>query len=428
MLRSTKLTIELSERRERINALLDKAELSDEERTERDGLAARLQELEPELRAALASEAAEGIGETTQDVVHGLDAEARERLDLRAKATLTGYVTAHLAGRAPSGAEAEYRAAEDAGDGIPVALFDPDPRMAHVPPPAGNENRVDAVTPAPSTVGTNLMNVRPMVFAPSVVSRLMVDMPRVPTGTYGEVRLTTALTAGPKAAGAAAEATAAGFTVETTTVKRVSARMAIRAEDIASVGFGNFEASLRQNLSMALSAELDDQALNGDGSGDNLAGIFQALTDPTDPTTKADFDSVIASYADMIDGLWALGMPDVRAVVGPATLQLLEQTFQTATSYAGETSVAAYLRARAGGVWTNSRMPAAVSNVQQAIAMRAGFPGLRKAVCPHWGRMGIEDVYTGSAKAERYLSFHVLLGDVILVQPDAYKQISFKLA
>ena len=427
MLRSTKLTIELSERRERINALLDKTEaLTDEERTERDGLAARLQELEPELRAALASEASEGIGERTEDVVHGLDAEARERLDLRAKATLTGYVTAHLAGRAPSGAEAEYRAAEDAGDGIPVALFDPDPRTPATS--AGPEARVDAVTPAPSTVGTNLMNVRPMVFAPSVTSRLMIDMPRVPTGTFGEVRLTTALTAGPKAAGAAAEATAAGFTVETTTVKRVSARMAIRAEDIASVGFGNFEASLRQNLSMALSAELDDQALNGDGSGDNLAGIFQALSDPTDPSTKADFDSVIASYADMIDGLWALGMPDVRAVVGPATLQLLEQTFQTATSYAGETSVAAYLRARAGGVWTNSRMPAAASNIQQAIAMRSGFPGLRKAVCPHWGRMGIEDVYTGSAKAERYLSFHVLLGDVILVQPAAYKQISFKLA
>ena len=59
MLRSTKLTIELSKARERINALLDKTEaLTDEERTERDGLAARLQELEPELRAALASEAA----------------------------------------------------------------------------------------------------------------------------------------------------------------------------------------------------------------------------------------------------------------------------------------------------------------------------------------------------------------------------------
>ena len=420
MLRSTKLTIELSERRERINALLDKDTLTDEERTERDGLAARLLELEPELRAALASEAAEGVGEVTGDVVHGMDAETRERLDLRSKATLTGYVTAHLAGREPSGVEAEYRAAEQVAEGLPLALFDGDPRTP--------EARVDAVTPAPSTVGTNLMNVRPMVFAPSVVSRLMVDMPRVPTGTYGEVRLTTALTAGPKAAGAAAEATAAGFTVETTTVKRVSARMAIRAEDIASVGFGNFEASLRQNLSMALSAELDDQALNGDGSGDNLAGIFQALTDPIDPSDKADFDSVIASYADMIDGLWALGMPDVRAVVGPATLQLLEQTFQTATNYAGETSVAAYLRARAGGVWTNSRMPAAVSNIQQAIAMRAGFPGLRKAVCPHWGRMGIEDIYTGSAKAERYLSFHVLLGDVILVQPDAYKQVAFKLA
>ena len=421
MLRSTKLTIELSERRERINVLLDKPELSDEERTERDGLAARLLELEPELRAALASEAAEGIGETTGDVLPGMDAETRERLDLRAKATLTGYVTAHLAGRPPSGAEAEYRAAEGAGEGIPLALFDADPRRAP-------EARVDAVTPAPGTVGVNLQPIRPMVFAPSIAGRLGIDMPRVMSGTYAEARISTALTAAAKAAGAEAEATAAAFTVETTTVKRVSARMAIRAEDVASVGAANFEASLRQNLSLALSDELDKQALSGDGTGANISGIFTELSDPANPSDKATFDSVIATYANLVDGLWATTLKDVGCVVGPATYQLAEQTFQTADNYAGETSVAAYLRMNAGGMWTNSRMPAAASNVQQAIAYRMGQGGIRKAVCPHWGNIGIEDVYTGAAKAERYLSFHVLLGDVILIQPDAYKQVSFKLA
>lgn len=421
MLRSTKLTIELSERRERINVLLDKPELSDEERTERDGLAARLLELEPELRAALASEAAEGVGEVTGDVLPGMDAETRERLDLRAKATLTGYVTAHLAGRPPGGAEAEYRAAEGAGEGIPLALFDGDPRKAP-------EARVDAVTPAPGTVGVNLQPIRPMVFAPSIAGRLGIDMPRVMSGTYAEARISTALTAGAKAAGAEAEATAAAFTVETTTVKRVSARMAIRAEDVASVGAANFEASLRQNLSLALSDELDKQALSGDGTGANISGIFTELSDPANPSDKATFDSVIATYANLVDGLWATTLKDVGCVVGPATYQLAEQTFQTADNYAGETSVAAYLRMNAGGMWTNSRMPAAASNVQQAIAYRMGQGGIRKAVCPHWGNIGIEDVYTGAAKAERYLSFHVLLGDVILIQPDAYKQVSFKLA
>ena len=40
----------------------------------------------------------------------------------------------------------------------------------------------------------------------------------------------------------------------------------------------------------------------------------------------------------------------------------------------------------------------------------------------------IDDIYTGSASGERYFTMHVLLGDVIVVQPDAYAQVAFKLA
>ena len=42
--------------------------------------------------------------------------------------------------------------------------------------------------------------------------------------------------------------------------------------------------------------------------------------------------------------------------------------------------------------------------------------------------MEIDDVYTGSAAGIRFITFHVLVGDVILVQPDAYAEVSYKVA
>ena len=52
--------------------------------------------------------------------------------------------------------------------------------------------------------------------------------------------------------------------------------------------------------------------------------------------------------------------------------------------------------------------------------------GMRTAVCPHWGEVSIDDIYSGSASGQRSFTMHVLLGDVILVQPDAYEQVAFK--
>ena len=45
-----------------------------------------------------------------------------------------------------------------------------------------------------------------------------------------------------------------------------------------------------------------------------------------------------------------------------------------------------------------------------------------------WNMISIDDIYSGSAEGERYFTMHVLLGDVILVQPDAYAQVAFKTA
>ena len=174
--------------------------------------------------------------------------------------------------------------------------------------------------------------------------------------------------------------------------------------------------------------------MNGAGANDDLVGIFHRLTDPSDPTEVADFDAFASAHANGVDGLWAETIQQVGIVVGPDTYKLSARTFQTATNYKGEMSAAAYAMANAGGWWTSKRMPDPASNIQQAIlcrmgrSMAGGSPGMRTAVCPHWGEVSIDDIYTGSAKAERAFTLHVLLGDVILVQPDAYSQVAFKTA
>ena len=99
-----------------------------------------------------------------------------------------------------------------------------------------------------------------------------------------------------------------------------------------------------------------------------------------------------------------------------------------------EMSAAAYATANTGGFWTNKRMPDKANHVAQAIlyrkgrSMMGGAGAMRTAVCPHWNEISIDDIYSGSAKAERYFTVHVLLGDVILVQPDAYAQIAYRVS
>ena len=413
---SQKLRIEQSEIREKINAALAKDELSDEERGELDTLTKRAQEIEVELRAAIVVEDAEEKRalETTPD------AEMRERLELREKATLTGYLRAALSGRRVDGAEAELQNAAGIGDGIPLELWDTLKR----------EERADAPTGAPGTVGVNLAPIQPAVFAASIAPRLGVEMPRVESGTYASATINKNLTAGAKDAGAAAEATAAGFAVSTATPKRISARLGIRIEDVASVGQANFESILRENLSLVLSEELDDQAINGDGQSPNLSGIFKALTDPSNPTDTVDFDAFVAAFAGGVEGLWANTLKDVSIVCGPASYRKSAQVFRdvgTNNGHRGDISFADYAMEKFGGWWTNKRMPDAASNIQQAILYRKGR-SMRTAVCPHWNEISIDDIYSGSAQGERFFTMHVLLGDVLLVQPDAYAQVAFKIA
>ena len=413
-----------SKDRQRMAELSREGGLTDETRGELDSIERATPDLERQIRAAMAALGEEERASETR-AADSPDAELRERIALRSKASLTTYLTAALAGRQVSGPEAELRSAAGIGDGIPLEIWD-------VPPM--EQRQTDAVTNAPGTVGINLDRIRPAVFANSIAAKVGIEMPRVQSGSYASASITTSLAANAVVKGAKEDATAAAFTTTTATPKRISARLAIAIEDVAQVGQANFESILRENLSLVLSDALDDQVINGTGTAPNLAGVFSRLTNPGATTSVVDFDGFAAAHAGGIDGLWASTLMDVQITCGPATMALAARTFQTAASYKGELSAAAYAMANTGGWWTNKRMPDAVSDIQQAIlyrkgrSMMGGAGAMRTAVCPHWNEISIDDIYSGSGSGERFFTMHVLLGDVILTQPDAYAQIAFQLA
>ena len=403
--------------------------LDDELRAELDGIETRSSDTERQIRAArlAVDEEDDEAKRKGAEAGNGLDPEARARLELRGKASLGSFLVAALRGRAVTGAEAELQQAAGV-DGIPTEIFDTREVVEARARREGVEHR--AISPAPSTTEINLDPIRPAVFAPSIADRLMIDMPMVESGTYASGTIGTSVTADAVKKSAAVPETAAAITVQTTTPHRVGASLGLALEDVAAVGQANFEAVLRDNVSLALSAELDNQLINGDGStsgaANNLTGIFERLTNPSAPAAQAEsWTRFLAIQSGGIDGLWATELEHVGIVCNPETYRLAAATFQGSDA---EDSAAMYMKRHGADFWTNARMPDKATHIAQGILCRKGRMGLRTAVAPHWGYMAIDDVYSGANKGERYFTVSVLVGDVILVQPDAYAQVAFRVS
>ena len=319
-------------------------------RAEIDRLSAEYADLERRHRAAVIS----GDVSAAEGSPGGPPAET-DRLELRSRASLGRYLLSALRGQSLTGAEAEL-AAETGVDGIPLELWDTADRDPSRRDPSRRSNYG-----TPSTTGMNLDPLRPLIYARAVAPRLGVAMPRVESGTFATATITTGLTAGAMAAGAARESSAAVFTAQTTTPHRIS------CPNVDPPGGHRHdrrrqlrERFLRQNVAVALTDQLDNYALNGDGQSANPTGLLSRLTDPTDPTDIVNWAAFIAAAAGGIDGgPWAETMGSITLLVNPATMRLAETTFQSGsgTDTPGELSAAAYLRQHASAFFANRRMP-----------------------------------------------------------------------
>ena len=423
-----KLLNEQSRNRETVIRLNKLEEMTEEQRAEFTAATDRLEAIEPEIRAAMTAEAAER-SELEAEAARGphFDSHAapeeRERNDLARRASLSRFIAALISGRAVTGVEAELRAAfPDCLEGdIPTALLE-------VPHRDSKHAEMRAITPAPGTVGVNLEAVQPFVFAASIASRLGIRMRDVPSGTFAVPRVSTAPAGGaaPVAKQAAADATAGAITVATATPKRIPARLSVAVEDVAAFGNETFESGLRQALQGQLGHAFDSQVLTGNGTAPNLNGLLQQLTDPADPAAAVEtFDRWAAIAASAIDGIWAMTLRDVMLVFHQSAYVQAAGVFRGTD---GETSAASYLERMTAGFMGHSRMPAADSNVVQGVAARLGQPGLMRAVIPNWGRLTVDDIYSDSDKGERHFTISLIVGDLVLVQPDAYAQVAARIS
>ena len=323
------------------------------------------------------------------------------------KARLGNAIQAVIDGKPLQGAESELRSAFSlSGDHeIPHELFEP--------------REARAATDAPAT-GTqvNEQPVQPFIYKETVAGFLGIDMPQVGGGTASHPVLTTGTPAAMKAKGAAADETAAAFTISTSTPKRVTGSFRVRVEDMAL--FPQLEDSLRRDIPMSLSNAVEEQILNGDGSAPNITGLLERLTDPAPAGTKDLPGTYVGTVAGSLDGVHGYTLGDLRTLAGKQTYQAMAANYFDSTAV----SVASYLDAATAGVRMSDRIPAVASNVQPGI-IRLGMRPMC-AVSVVWGGVTlIRDIYSGAASGEIVVTALQLIGDVHVLRDGSFAEVSF---
>ena len=314
MLRSQKLEIKSVEIRGRLSELAGLDSLEEDQRVELKEKTAELRQVEEQRVASLEIETLEGEQAEKRDALAtggDLDPEERERQEILGKARLGNAICAVIDGKPLTGAESELRSAFSlSGDHeIPHELFEP--------------REARAATDAPAT-GTqvNEQPVQPFIYKEGVAGFLGIDMPQVGGGTASHPVLTTGTPAGMKEKGAAADETAAAFTISTSTPKRVTGSFRVRVEDMAL--FPQLEDSLRRDIPQSLANAVQEQILNGDGSAPNITGLLERLTDPTAAGTKDTPGSYVKTVAGSLDGIHGYTLGDLRTLAGKQTYQANE--------------------------------------------------------------------------------------------------------
>ena len=388
---SQKIALEMSTKRQALNALLGADELSEEQRAEMSSLTERMQELEVEARAAILAE-----GETTVTQTTVADGENAELRSLIARANVGTIFEAALEHRATDGAEAEIQAHYKlSSNAIPLALL---------------ETR--AVTPAPGQVGQNQSTIIPGVFPQSCAAFINVDLPTVAVGDAVYPVLTTNADVGTPAENAAQAETTGAFSASVLSPARLQASFFYSREDRAR--FAGMDEALRMNLSDALADGLDKQILSG------TEGLFTG-------TKLANHNvSAITSYANYrselaygrVDGTYAGGVGDLRIVMGASTYGHAASVFRSAN--AGDRAALEDLMQVTAGVKVSAHVPA-VANDKQNVVIRLG--ARRDMVAPIWeGVTLIPDEISLAANGQIKITAVMLHAVKILREAGFYKQ------
>ena len=340
--RLREITERRSKERGRMAELSREENLNDEMRAELDKIETGTPDLERQFRAAqiaVDDEESEQRAAGARARQPEGDAEDRERAELRRKVNLSGYVAAAVEQRSADGAELEFNAAVGiAGNRFPLELLAP------------VEHRATTDTDTTSIPRRWLDRL----FAGTAAEALGVTMESVPSGAASF----PVTTAGPTAAqrGRSEAAADAAWTIGVTELKptRNATRLVFSIEDAARIP--GLESALTRDLRMALVEGVDRAIFLGDdGANENTADITGLTGASITETTITQANKILGpgtlgAFTDMIDGIYARGLGDLRVVAAIGAWRLWENTI--INSGADNMTLAAFLR-NAGLSWSS---------------------------------------------------------------------------
>ena len=392
MTEKQKVEVRLSEVKKGLNELGTKTELSDEDRTQFDGLKKEYGDLEVRYQALTISETDPEKKETKGTP------EAIERKELESRCSVGSIFTAAIEHRSTDGAERELQTELGLSDNfIPLCLI---------------EHR--AITPAPTETGQTQSTIVPAVFPQGAAAFLGVDMPTVAVGDAVFPVLTNNVPADDVAEAGVVAETTGSFTAEVLTPRRIQASFFYSREDRAR--FAGMDEALRMNLNDALSSGLDKYILTKTD-----LGLLDFGTDPT-PGSEETFATYRAAIFAQVDGRYAMNAMDVCTLVGGDTFTHMAGKYR---GNAADDSALDSLMMKSGGVRVSAHVPAKTNaNVQEAVVARG--KQYRHAVAPIWeGIQLIPDEVTKAATGEIVITA-VMLMNFKIIREAGYKRFSFK--
>ena len=422
MLKSQKLAIRQSELVDLINELQGVETLTDEQRAELDACRVEHRDVGAKYRAAVEVEAAEAEKAAAEETGEVMDAEERERLELRGRVRLNRYLGAALNGREIGGAESEFAAAEECPGMIPMALLDATPEERK----AAEER---AVTPAPGTVGVTLHPTLPGVFLPQAATALRVEMPRVGAGTQSFPVVSTDVTAAPRDKGQAGPETAGAITVTDVAFKRITGSFRLAIEDLQKLP--SLEQTFRANLASVMSDAADSLIVNGVATDSTkvtaVSGFFAntpLVTAATAETTKNTFQTLVAKVLGKLDGNYARSFSDLSLLCAPEVAVFAADLWRGNNS---TMNAIQFLNQMTMGVTVTDRL-AEASNVSPGMVVRHSVPG-RVAVAPTWsGFQVITDNLSAASKGEVVITAVLMQAGAKVLRSSVYEAVSFKTA
>lgn len=355
------------------------------------------------------------------------DPEARERVELRARASV-GRILALRAGQhVVDGAEAEVAEAHGCAPGrIPVEMILPDLEERA----ASGVNQVQSTTTAP---------IAPNIFKTPLARELGISQPTVGAGIQAYPYISGDGSAGPALPGAtdANNAKAAAVSVATIWPARITGTIEWQMEDAAVLG--DLETALRANLRSVMEDAMDTQLLTGDGNQSvqrkavpDKAGLRGLLTQYP-ATASADkppstVDQIVALATAMLDGTYAERFGDIRMFTSVGAARFLKGLLRNAAG--GSEDMVEYLESSFQSLRYSARIAdVAPSSGKAGYAAVLGHRTSRGlgAIAPVWqGIETIVDQITGAAKGVTAVTLRMQMGGVLVLRSGAYTVATLK--